>query len=136
MYLYGPETAELRGRFLRNAKYCTKVVREENLAPYTVHTVVLKLNRSDVQRYVSYVLCGSNRRCHLYVTANTFDDAWRWKNDDNHNVGDNDTSSSSSQQKFEEVERLESVDPRLKNMILSKSAETQFYSKCRPSALA
>lgn len=91
--LYGNDMANLRKKF----KSCAKVLSEsvhEKQGSYHRHTVVLKVNRRDnVHRFVSFVLCGSDRRCHAYVTANTVDDAERWK-------------------KLESAKVLTSIDPR------------------------
>lgn len=98
---YGAGVAKLRSSFLKNVKVSTKIVQEKDETPsYTRYTVVLKLDSKRVERYVSYVLCGNDKRCHLFVTANTKDDASRWKD---------------ASRCYEELDQLGSRDPRLPN---------------------
>jgi hypothetical protein len=82
--------SELRDRFCSDTKILCETVYPEDKTktPYFRHTVVLRHKRTDVVRCVSFVLCGSSKRCRIYVTANTAEDTNRWMHSHQHHLVD------------------------------------------------
>jgi hypothetical protein len=75
------DSQTLKNRIMFNAKqYLEDVKNKEGVLAYKRYSVSLQQNNGG-QNHVSFVLCGGEKGCELFVTANTEVDKTRWEND-------------------------------------------------------